>query len=176
MNRNKNEQKRKDPLFVGAYFSSRFYTPTFVFECFIFCDSLWRGVKLLYWREVLGFLHFEGKFWISFIFDLRKRLVRGRFWFPGERRDFNTGSGSRAPLFSFPLFLFFCLIFYNGSVGAGSGGFFSPFGIVWKWKIHNIHPLYLVLMAKLHHSWITSRGWRFGCARPMYPPSASPPC
>ena len=41
----------------------------------------------------MGFLHFEGKFWISFIFDLRKRFVKGSFWFPVERRDFNTRMG-----------------------------------------------------------------------------------
>ena len=92
--------KQKYPLFVGACFSSRFYTPTFVFEYFIFCDSLWRGVKLLYWREVLGFLHFEGKFWVSFILTWGRDWWREVLGFP-EREEILTlvaDQGLRSPL------------------------------------------------------------------------------
>ena len=95
----------------------------------------------------MGFLHF----------DLKKRLVKGSFGFP-EREEFSTlvaDQGLRS-LLSFFFFLF-CL-HHNGSVGAGSGFFFPPFLTVQKWKTHNFHPLYLVLMAKPHPFWIMNKG------------------
>ena len=84
---------------------------------FLFCDFCERGDS---WYS-------EGKFWFSF-------TLKVSFGFPSifgfERNweeDFLTLVADQGLRFSF--FSPFCLISHNGSVGAGSGVFFS-FGIV----------------------------------------------
>ena len=65
----------KRPFICGCLFQLPLLYPNFCLWIFYFLWFFVKGGIALYWREVLGFLHFEGKFWISFIFDLRKRLV-----------------------------------------------------------------------------------------------------
>ena len=68
---------------------------------------------------------FEGKFWfLSFWGKFCEGKFFGFLLGDWERGNFNTGSGSRAPLSLSVFFSSFCLP-YNGNVGAGSGFSFS---------------------------------------------------
>ena len=155
-------------LYLWVLASAPVLSPNICLWLFYFLWFFVRGVKFLYWRKVLGFLHFEGKFWISFNFDLRKRLV-GR----EEILTLVADQGLRSPLSLFSSLFVWYLI--TGAWGPARVYLFY-FLILWKWKSRNIHPLYLVLMAKLRHFWTTNSGWRFGCALRMFQLSASPPC
>ena len=176
-------EQTKYPLFVGACFSSRFYAPIW-FLTYLFFVSFCLGGRKLWvdWREVLVPFGLRERFLKGSFgsFQFEKSFVKGSFGFlPGDwEREILTlvaVQGHLSPSQFFFLFSQFCLP-YNGSVGAGSGLSFFSILILWKWKIHNIHPLYLVLMAKPRHSWTMNRGWRYGCALRMFRRSVSPPC
>ena len=152
--------KRKILFICGCLLQLPFLFPNFCLWLFYFLWLFVWGVKL----------YIEGKFWVSFILSWRK--VKGKFLFPWEWGVFNTGSGSRAPLSSSPPFLFY---FITGAWGPARVYLFSILTL-WKWKIRNFHPLFLVLMAKPRPFWTMNRGWRFGCALRMFRLSASPPC
>ena len=95
--------KHKNPLFVGACFSSRFYAPIW-FLTYLFFVSFCLGGRKLWvdWREVLVPFGLRERFLKGSFgsFQFEKSLVKGSFGFlPGDwEREILTKVRYRAPV------------------------------------------------------------------------------
>ena len=129
---------------------------------FLFCAFRWEGLerqstqKRSFWfPSVFG----KGSFLVPFSFG------EGKFWISSERGIFNTGSGSRAPLY-----LFFAEYIITGTWGPARVLIFFQ-----KWTIRKMGPLSQPLMERHRLSWTMNSELPSGCVQRIYRWSVNPP-